>query len=150
VEIIGHVAGRELLEAEAARPWSHRYLREQVAANPRLGPSFRARAKAMPSWDGFAVVPPHRTFTDELTLPTGVRLRHVGGGHAPDSTVVSVPDSAVLLLGDCYYPPPYHLRGPDDEPDLAMLRGLVTGQHEWYVDSHSEPWTRSQAAAQLG
>lgn len=41
VEIVGHAAGRALLEAEAARPWSHGYLREQVAADPRLGPSFR-------------------------------------------------------------------------------------------------------------
>ncbi|WP_255509832.1 MBL fold metallo-hydrolase [Micromonospora sp. AP08] len=72
VEIVGHESGVALLRAEAARPWSHRYLREQVGENPRLGHSFRARALAVDSWDGFAVLPPTRTFADELTLPTGV------------------------------------------------------------------------------
>lgn len=145
VEVVGHVAGRELLEAEAARPWSHRYLRDEVRANPRLGPSFRGRALAMEGWDDFAVVPPHTTFTDELTLPGDVRLRHVGGGHAPDSTVVLVPDSQVALLGDCFYPPPFHLCGPDDGPDLAMVHDLLDDTYQWYVDSHSEPTTLDQA-----
>ncbi|MEH0982625.1 MBL fold metallo-hydrolase [Micromonospora sp. CPCC 205556] len=147
VEIVGHVAGERLLRDEAARPWSHRYLREQVRANPRLGPSFRARALAMDSWDDFTVLPPTRTFTDELTLPTGVRLRHVGGGHAPDSTVVLVPDSAVMLLGDCFYPPPAHLRGPGDAPDLALVRRLLGPDHHWYVASHTDPMTLDEARA---
>jgi len=146
VEIVGHVAGQELLRQEAARPWSHHYLREQAAANPRLEPSFQARALAIQSWEDFVVLPPSRTFTDELTLPTGVRLRHVGGAHAPDSTVVLVPDSAVALLGDCFYPPPAHLREPDDGLDLAMVRDLLSDDYHWYVDSHSaEPTTLEQA-----
>jgi glyoxylase-like metal-dependent hydrolase (beta-lactamase superfamily II) len=99
----------------------------------------------METWDGFTVLPPRRVFTDELTLPTGVRLRHVGGAHAPDSTIVLVPDSSVALLGDCYYPPPAHLRAPDDAPDLAMVGGLVRDEYGWYVDSHNEPWTLDQA-----
>ncbi|MGX7675599.1 MBL fold metallo-hydrolase [Plantactinospora sp. DSM 117369] len=145
VEIVGQVAGRELLRQEAARPWSHRYLRAQVRENPRLGPSFRARALAMDDWADFTVLPPTRTFTDELTLPAGVRLRHVGGAHAPDSTVVYVPDARVALLGDCFYPPPAHLRDPDDGPDLAMMRDLLDDDYQWYVDSHGEPVTLAQA-----
>ncbi|MFI7521332.1 MBL fold metallo-hydrolase [Micromonospora globbae] len=149
VEIVGHVSGRELLREEAARPWSHRYLREQVRASPRLAPSFRARALAVDSWDDFAVLPPTRTFTDEDDLPVGVRLRHVGGAHAPDSTVVLVPDSGVMLLGDCFYPPPAHLREPDDGPDLALVRRLLDDHYDWYVSSHAEPMTRAQARAQV-
>ncbi|MEU5791627.1 MBL fold metallo-hydrolase [Micromonospora purpureochromogenes] len=147
VEIVGHAAGEPLLRAEAARPWSHRYLREQVRAEPLLGPSFRARALAMDSWDDFAVLPPTRTFTDELELPTGVRLRHVGGRHAPDSTVVLVPDSAVMLLGDCFYPPPWHLRQDGEGPDLALVRRLLDDRYHWYVSSHADPMTLDEARA---
>jgi glyoxylase-like metal-dependent hydrolase (beta-lactamase superfamily II) len=150
VEIVGHVAGERLLRAEAARPWSHRYLREQVRANPRLGPSFRARALAVDSWDGFAVLPPTRTFADELTLPTGVVVRHVGGRHAADSTVVLVPDSGVALLGDCFYPPPAHLREPGDGLDLDLVRGLLDDDYHWYAASHTEPVTLEQARAAVG
>jgi glyoxylase-like metal-dependent hydrolase (beta-lactamase superfamily II) len=144
VEIVGHSAGAALLATEATRPWSHEYLRQQVAAEPLLGPSFRARARAMPSWEDFRIIPAHGTFDAGLDLPTGVRLRHVGGQHAPDSIVVAVPDSGVLLLGDCFYPPPWHLRTPDDTQDLEQVRGLLDEQYEWYVDAHSSPWRRSE------
>ncbi len=147
VEIVGHVTGAELLRAEAARPWSTRYLREQVRADPRLGPSFRARALAVDSWADFAIVPPTRTFTDELELPTGVRVRHVGGHHAPDSTVVVDPASRVMLLGDSWYPPPLHLRSPDDGPDLALVRDLLDDSVEWYASSHSPPMPLAEARA---
>lgn len=118
-----------------------------MRANPRLGPSFRARALAVDSWDDFAVLPPTRTFTDEVELPVGVRVRHVGGAHAPDSTVVAVPDSGVLLLGDCYYPPPAHLRTPEDRPDLALVRRLLADDLHWYVASHQPPMTLDEARA---
>jgi glyoxylase-like metal-dependent hydrolase (beta-lactamase superfamily II) len=138
VEIIGHESGRPLLETEARRPWSHRYLRDQVAATPLLGPSFRARALAVDDWTGFAVRPPHTTFATTLRVD-GLELRHVGGPHAPDSTVVAVPDSGVLLIGDAYYGPPFHLREPGAAPDLAFRDRLLDGGYDWYVASHQDP-----------
>lgn len=149
VEVVAHSSARSILEAEAARPWSHDYLRSEVGRNPRLGPSFQARARAMESWQGFAVRPPDTGFGTSLTLPTGVELRHVGGGHAVDSIVVTVPDSGVRLLGDCFYPPPLHLREEGDELDLAMVRSLLDDDITWYVDAHSPPWTAADAAAML-
>ncbi|MBQ1050052.1 MBL fold metallo-hydrolase [Micromonospora sp. C51] len=149
VEIIGHVSGAELLRAEATRPWSVRYLREEVLRNRRLGPSYRARALAVDSWDELRVLPPSRVFTDEVELPTGVLARHVGGRHAPDSTVVVVPDSGVMLLGDSWYPPPAHLRTPADEPDLALVGRLLDDDIGWYVSSHSPPLTLDGARAAI-
>ncbi|MDG4861002.1 MBL fold metallo-hydrolase [Streptomyces sp. T-3] len=142
-EIVGHHTGAELLSAEARRPWSHAYLQQEMTADPRLQPSFRARARVMTDWEDFAVRPPTRTFTDQLVLPGGIEVRHVGGRHAADSTVVAVPDSGVLLLGDCFYPPPYHLREPGpagEEIDLPQITALVAEGFDWYVDSHSPPW----------
>jgi glyoxylase-like metal-dependent hydrolase (beta-lactamase superfamily II) len=148
VEIVGHETAQPLLQAESARPWSHRYLHEQVAANPRLAPSFEARACAIHSWSDFEVLPPTLIFSRQHTLPTGVKLRHVGGRHAPDSIVVAVPDSSVMLLGDCFYPPPLHLRTADDGLDEDQLRGLLDEQYEWYVDSHSDAWRRPRPCNQ--
>src|SRR5918993_373559 len=138
-------AGAPLLAAEARRPWSHAYLRAEVEANPRLLASFRARAWAMPTWDGFAVVPPHVEFDDTVTLADGVVAHHVGGGHAPDATVVAVPDSGVLLFGDAVYPPPAHLRGPGrDRYDLAVAAKLLAlGDFDWYLGSHEGPHRRT-------
>jgi glyoxylase-like metal-dependent hydrolase (beta-lactamase superfamily II) len=144
VEVVGHAAGARLLEAEARRPWSHAYLRAEVEANPRLLPSFRARAWAMSTWDDFRIVPPHVEFDGTFTLADGVVAHHVGGGHAPDTTVVTVPDSGVLLFGDAIYPPPAHLRGPDDGYDLAVAAKLLAlGDFDWYLGSHEEPHSRT-------
>lgn len=149
VDVVAHSSARSILEGEAVRPWSHDYLRAEVERNPRLGPSFQARARAMPSWEGFAIRPPTTVFDTELTLPTGVELRHVGGAHAADSLVVTVPDSGVLLLGDCFYPPPLQLREEGDGLDLDMVRNLLRDDIEWYVDAHSPPWSAADAAAML-
>ncbi|MGY4769242.1 MBL fold metallo-hydrolase [Kribbella sp. CWNU-51] len=143
VTVVAHAASVELLRAEADRPWSHRYLYDQVKANPKLGPSFRARALAVPDWADFRIVLPHQTFDDTLTLPTGVVLRHVGGNHALDSLVAI--DSGVMVLGDAFYPPPFHLRAPDDTLDYAMVKEFLSERHSHYVDAHSPPRTLSAA-----
>ncbi|MEU8223863.1 MBL fold metallo-hydrolase [Kribbella sp. NPDC048915] len=144
VTVVAHSSAVDLLAAEAERPWSHRYLHDQVESDPKLGPSFRARALAVPDWTDFRIVPPDRTFDDTLTLPNGVVLRHVGGNHAPDS-VIAVADG-VALLGDAFYPPPYHLRTPEGTMDYAMVKRLLAERHDWYVDAHSPPRTRSSAS----
>ena len=89
-------------------------------------------------------MPPHVEFDGTFTLADGVVAHHVGGGHAPDSTVVTVPDSGVLLFGDAIYPPPAHLRGPDDGYDLAVAATLLAlGDFDWYLGSHEEPHSRT-------
>jgi glyoxylase-like metal-dependent hydrolase (beta-lactamase superfamily II) len=150
VTVVAHASSVPLLAADAERPWSHQYLHDQVEGISRLGPSFRARALAVPDWTGFRIVLPDETFTDTVTLPVGVVLHHVGGNHAADSLVVTVPDSGVMLLGDCFYPPPYHLRGPDADVDHALIKRLLAERHPWYIDAHSSPRRLSEALAQSG
>jgi len=70
-------------------------------------------------------------------------LEHVGGRHTPESTIVRIPRDGVIFLGDCYYPPPYHLRGPEDGLDLDLLKSIVSNDYEWYVESHAPPWRRA-------
>jgi glyoxylase-like metal-dependent hydrolase (beta-lactamase superfamily II) len=151
--VIGHKVGAEILAAEADRPWSEAYLRKQVRADSALSVSMRARSRAIRgAWEGFRVISPSVTFEDTLTLAGGVRPHHVGGRHAEDSTVVAVPDSGVLLVGDCYYPPPLHLRGQDDGPDVELIRELAEtySDYDWFVDSHDHPRSRADVRQFLG
>lgn len=140
--VVAHRLGAQLLRAEAQRPWSRQYLKDQVAANPRLGPGFRARERAVTSWSDFRIITPHVPFDDELMLPGGVQVQHIGGRHAPDSAIVVVPDSGVVLLGDAFYPPPLHLRQPGDGHDHAVIETVLRrhgGSVDWYVHSHGDP-----------
>ncbi len=73
-----------------------------VRDNPRLSASLTGRTLAVPDWSELEVRPPTRTFDDELELADGLVVRHVGGRHAPDSSIVIDLKSGVALLGDCF------------------------------------------------
>jgi glyoxylase-like metal-dependent hydrolase (beta-lactamase superfamily II) len=153
VPMVAHDLCGQLLAEEAERPWSQEYLRSEMDRNPLLAPSFQARAAAVPDFGDFRVVLPERTFATRLTLDVGgvsVELEHVGGQHSPDSTVIRVPAAGVVFLGDSYYPPPYHLRSPDDGPDLELAASLVCDDYEWYIESHDRPRRRAEVLELLG
>jgi glyoxylase-like metal-dependent hydrolase (beta-lactamase superfamily II) len=76
--------------------------------------------------------------------PVTVELEYVGGDHADDSIVVKVPEAGIMFLGDCYYPPPLHLRSGNLAPDVAMLRCLEIAGYELYVEGHDDPFTRAE------
>jgi glyoxylase-like metal-dependent hydrolase (beta-lactamase superfamily II) len=138
-DIVGHAAGAELLREDARRPWSTAYAEEVVRDNPRMSLSVASRRLAVPDWSELDVRPPTRTFDDELVLGDGLVARHVGGKHAPDSTIVIDSESGVALLGDSFYPPPFHLRDEHSATDFAMLRDFVRLPVEWLVDAHGPP-----------
>ncbi|WP_197682369.1 MBL fold metallo-hydrolase [Jiangella sp. DSM 45060] len=142
----------EAMAAEATLPWSHEELRRRIAAQPLLGPSYRARARAVDDFGELRLVAPDTVFDDRLTVTAGgatVELAHVGGGHAHGSSVVRVPAAGVLFLGDAYYPPPHHLRRPGDGPDLELAASLLGPDVEWWVEGHDVPRTRAEAEAAL-
>jgi glyoxylase-like metal-dependent hydrolase (beta-lactamase superfamily II) len=147
VPVVAHeLCGRSLAE-EAAKPWSHDYLRAEMERNPLLVPSYQARAAAVRDFADLRIVLPEQTFATKRTLNIGgvtVELEHVGGQHSPDSTVVRVPGAGVVFIGDAYYPPPYHLRSPDDGPDLDLVARLVGEDYDWYIESHDQPHRRAE------
>jgi len=149
--IIAHEQTRELLRGKASEPWGQAYLAEAVAHEPRLAASYGALGRAIESWETFAVRVPTITFSQRLRLHLDglcVELEHVGGQHAPDSIVVRVPEAGVLFLGDCFYPPPLHERGPDAKMDRAMLARFAADEAvSVYVQGHgpaaSKAWLRT-------
>jgi glyoxylase-like metal-dependent hydrolase (beta-lactamase superfamily II) len=149
VPVVAHELCAQALRREARQPWSAEFLRSEMARNPLLGPSYEARGRAVRDWDALRLVVPDRVFGARLDLDVGgvaVELDHVGGQHTADSIVVRVPSARVMFLGDCYYPPPYHLRAPDSRPDRAMLAGFLSRDYDWYVGSHEDPLSRSDVA----
>ena len=138
-EIIGHASGLDPLREDAARPWSEAYAAGVVRDNPRMARSVSARSRAVSNWAELVVLPPTRTFHQELLVATGLVVRHVGGRHAPDSAIVLDTESGVAILGDCFYPPPVHLRRDDDTHDRAMLHRLTRLPVDWLVEAHGPP-----------
>ncbi len=152
VPVVSHSLCRTILTEEAQKPWGPEYLRQEIARNPRLKISYRARARVIQDWATFRIVIPDIVFDNRMTLQLGlmsIELEHVGGQHAPDSVVVKIPHARVMFLGDCYYPPPLHLRTPESMPSLAMLAALESEAYTLYIEGHDQPLTRTKLLRML-
>ena len=142
-----HKLCKAILEEESKKPWGIEYLREEIKREPKLTVSYNARAKSIEDWKAFRIVVPEDVFETEKVIyldRLSIELVHVGGEHAEDSIVVKIPQEKVMFIGDCYYPPPAHLRKPDSAPSLEMLRTLQNDAYDLYVEGHAKPFTRTK------
>jgi glyoxylase-like metal-dependent hydrolase (beta-lactamase superfamily II) len=147
VPVTAHRICKAILEQESNKPWGIDYLNEEAERNPKLASSFTARANAIEDWKSFRIVIPDDVFEDEILIDfngVAIELEHVGGDHAEDSIVVKVPVDGVMFIGDCYYPPPLHLREPDSAPSLDMLQKLQNDAYQLYVEGHDKPFTQAE------
>lgn len=140
------------LEKEALKPWSRKFLTEEVARDPTLEGMTNVLRQGVEDWESFHIVVPTMSFETAYELRgEGYRLelRHVGGKHAADSVVVTVPDEKVMFLGDSFYPLPLRLGLPDRSPDIEMLQSFLSEDCDLYLDGHGEPFTKTELAAGL-
>ena len=147
VPVIAHTICKAILMEESRKPWGIEYLREEIKREPKLTASYSARARSIQDWGAFRIVVPEEAFETEQVIhldPLTIALEHVGGEHAQDSIVVKVPQEGVMFIGDCYYPPPLHLRKPDSAPSLEMLRRLQDDAYNLYVEGHAKPFTQTE------
>ncbi|CEG29281.1 MBL fold metallo-hydrolase [Bacillus sp. B-jedd] len=103
--------------------------------------------------DEIKIVSPVMTFEDSLAIDLGgvhVRLKHVGGDHADDSTVVFIEEDSVLFLGDCYSPNMYAKKWHYNTPVfLKLLNELEEYQASFYIHSHANPATQEEFYQEL-
>ena len=152
VPVTAHRICKALLEVESKKPWGIEYLNKEIKREPKLKISYRARAKSIEDWEIFRIVVPEDVFESEKVIDLdqlAIELEHVGGEHAEDSIVVKVPEDGVMFIGDCYYPPPFHLRKPDSAPSFDMLRMLQNEAYNLYVEGHDKPFTRAELLKSL-
>lgn len=147
VPVTAHILCQAILEEQSRKPWGLEYLQEEIKHEPTLAASYNARARAIEDWGGFRIVVPQEVFETEKVIHLDrltIELEHVGGNHAEDSIVVKIPEEGVMFIGDCYYPPPFHLRTPDSAPSFDMLRKLQNEAYNLYVEGHDKPFTRTE------
>jgi len=150
--VVAHSMCKTILAEEARKPWGAEYLLQEIERNPRLSVSYRARKRAIRDWATFRIIIPNVVFDSLMTIKLGqiiIELQHVDGQHAEDSIVVKVPSARVMFLGDCYYPPPLHLRTPQSRPSLDMLAAVESEEYSLYVEGHDKPLTRPKLLRML-
>jgi len=146
-EVIACKQCADEMETMAGIPWCPSWLEREMRENPLMENSNRAKLLVVDDWSELRIVKPSRVFTNQMTLDVDgitLQLQWVGGPHASDSITVEVVGQGVLFVADCFYPPPYHLRKPDDALDWGMLNGLRKESIQWYVHGHGEPLTSDE------
>lgn len=142
VPVIAHHDTARELATQASYEWSDDALDERVRDGREL--AFCAEMMRLELGDraGLRIVLPTVIFTTEHTMDLGgahAVIRHVGGDHARDSSVVYVPEDRVLFLGDCLY---QRLHAPEPLLTIAGVRGLLHALADFDVaaaiDGHSK------------
>ena len=104
--VIAHVMTAEQLVQLAELDWSDEGLDQRVAAGQASAQHAANVKEELPSPRSVEVAPADILFQDGLDIELGgvsVRVRHVGGNHSADSSVMYVEPDRVLFLGDCLY-----------------------------------------------
>ena len=153
--VIAHVTTAEYLARLAATDWSDAALNARVAAGKVTREHAAHVKEELPAPRDVQVAPAEVVFDDGLDLELGgvrVRVRHVGGDHAPDSCVMFVEPDRVLFLGDCLYDSVGASgRALTVERAFPLYDAVLSFGAELYVDGHGESVVpRLRAEAMLG
>lgn len=137
--VIAHAQTAEQLLALAERDWSDGGLDRRVAAG-LSSPQHAADVKAeLPSPRAVEVAPADIVFHDRIEIQLGgvtLDVRHVGGDHSADASVICVKPDGVLFLGDCLSASP---EGVLTSQSTLRLRDVVLGfAAEHYIEGHHE------------
>ncbi len=123
---------------------SHLSLEDHIRNDPAREGALRAIEATNGGLRGLSLVLPQISFSEDLSLRLNglsLRLRHVGGPHAPDSITVLVEETGVMFLGDCCYPAP-----GTAEVDRGLVSALLAQEAAIYVEGHHQPMTHAAFA----
>ncbi len=132
-----HTAEQLLVLAE--RDWSDEGLDRRVAAGLSSQQHAADVRAELPSPRAVEVAPADIVFHDRIEIELGgvtLAVRHVGGDHSPDGSVIHVEPDGVLFLGDCLSASP---EGVLTSASAFRLRDVILGfAAEHYIEGHHE------------
>jgi glyoxylase-like metal-dependent hydrolase (beta-lactamase superfamily II) len=140
--VIAHVETRRRVLEMARLDWRDNALNARVAAGKELASIADHIKVEMSNIEraGLTITAPEVTFSVQVEVDLGeltAQIFHVGGDHAPDSSVIYTPEERVAFLGDCFYP---GFIGDDDFYTLPRLFPLLDRLEalpaEYFILSH--------------
>jgi glyoxylase-like metal-dependent hydrolase (beta-lactamase superfamily II) len=144
--VIAHQLTDVALAKLAATDWSDEALDARVEAGVRSAQHAANVKEEMPAPRNVRVARADTVFEDGLDLELGgvtVRVRHVGGDHAADSSVMYVEQDRLLFLGDALYESTGGEAGGaartlTTERAFPLLDAVLAFDAELYVEGHTD------------
>jgi glyoxylase-like metal-dependent hydrolase (beta-lactamase superfamily II) len=137
--VIAHVTTAEQLVALAEMEWNDEALDQRVASGQASSQHAAAVKQELPSPRTVDVIPAEIVFREGIDVELGgvtVRVRHVGGNHSADSSVMYIEPDRVLFLGDCIYASP--AGALTAEIALPLYDAILAFDAEVYVEGHHQ------------
>ena len=138
------------LEELAATDWSDEALDRRVASGESSQQHADNVKAELPSPRDVRIALADIVFHDRLDFDLGgvrVRVRHVGGDHADDSSVMYVESDGVLFLGDALYEAP--AGGYTAERLLPLIDAVHSFGAERFVEGHSDTVLSREALEEM-
>lgn len=148
ITTIGHKNTRPKLRELQAMTWDDksldRYVEEKVFSEFNVS----CIKNQIPDRSSFSIGDLDVMFEDSMEIDLGgitCIIKHVGGDHTPDSSIVYVPEEKVMFLGDCIYGSRYNgVYGYTKEKLHPMIEYISSYEAEHYIISHEELFTKEQ------
>jgi glyoxylase-like metal-dependent hydrolase (beta-lactamase superfamily II) len=137
--VVTHERTAAYLEQLAATDWSDEALDRRVTSGEKSREHAENVKAELPSPREVRIAPAEIVFREGLDFDLGqvsIHVRHVGGDHADDSSVMYVEPDGVLFLGDCLYEAPSG--GYTAERLLPLIGAVRSFGAEGFVEGHSE------------
>ncbi|WP_138419336.1 MBL fold metallo-hydrolase [Aquibacillus sediminis] len=101
--------------------------------------------RELPVRDDLELKSPDVTFNDRMEIDLGgitCVIEHVGGVHAPDSSIIYISEEKIMFLGDCIYQDFYSGEWSYDLNELRLLIDKIRKYEvNYYVTGHQTPKT---------
>ncbi|MFN8459464.1 MAG: MBL fold metallo-hydrolase, partial [Anaerolineae bacterium] len=155
VPLIAYAETQQVMAEMAQLDWSDAALDQRVAAGTEIE-FCRDMIKAeWPDRTNLQLRPPDISFVSQLEFNlggVGCQVKHVGGDHASDSTIVYVPEDRVIFLSDCMYEDLHH--GPrtyTTQKLFPLIDEIMSYEADYYIFGHNpEPMPRSEMLEFVG
>jgi len=110
-EIISHKKTKAYLKGMRTLDWSDSALDQRVKEGSEIAFCRDMIKLELPDRSQMMFKIPDISFTSELEIDLGgvsCQIKHVGGDHAEDSSIVFIPEDGIAFLGDCLYEDIHH------------------------------------------
>ncbi len=154
--IVAHNETRRAMKAMTGLDWSDEALDRRVEEGTEIE-FCRDMIKAeWPDRSNLRFKLPDLSFATQLEFDLGgvrCQVKHVGGDHASDSSIVYVPEDCIVFLSDCLYEDLHH--GPRNYTTkklFPLIDEIVSYNADYYVWGHNlepMPNTEMKEFAQL-
>ena len=155
VPIVAHEETRRIVEHMAQLDWSDEALDRRVAEGTEIEFCRDMMKTELAERTNLRLKSPDISFDTQIELDLGgvsCQIRHVGGDHSSDSSVVYVRADKVVFLGDCLYEDLHH--GPrryTSEKLFRLIDVLLAYAADYYLFGHElKPMTGQQLVGYAG